>query len=235
MGEWDDKINGYGPIKQTKCGENRFIGVKNILGFYITDGCTLQIQPRDAIQTLVRMEWSFDEFYSEGGTTSFVDRLAGSLGIHASTIKVVSVYDGSLVVNYELAPSKEEKLSLDDIKKKQTKQFAEGTVNLGAPILDVAAGKEKVVADGVVTAQGFKPKVLTKTPTNSNAIARRVSAVVRLAIQIAYSHRLKYATQGMPRLITTGLAHSRQRNGSSPALEVPPRLQPPYPLFWLLL
>jgi len=171
--EWDDKLNGYSPIKQTKCGENRFIGVKNILEFYITDGCTLQIQPRDAIQTLVRMEWSFDEFYSEGGTTSFVDRLAGSLGIHASTIKVVSVYDGSLVVNYELAPTKEEPLSLEDIAKKQTEKFAEGKVELGAPILDVAAGKEKVVADGVVTAQGFAPVVLVETPTNSNAIARQ--------------------------------------------------------------
>jgi len=43
-----------------------------------------------------------DEFFSKGGTTSFVDRVAGSLGIHASTIKVVSVYEGSLVVNYEI-------------------------------------------------------------------------------------------------------------------------------------
>lgn len=170
--EWDDSINGYGPIKQTKCGENRFIGVKNILEFYITDGCTLQIQPRDAIQTLVRMEWSFDEFYAEGGTTSFIDRLAGSLGIHASTIKVVSVFEGSLVVNYEIAPTKEEPLSLEDLAKKQTEKFAEGKVDLGAPILDVAAGEEKVVSDGVVTAVGFTPVVLVKTATNSNAIMK---------------------------------------------------------------
>ena len=48
------------------------------------------------------MEWTMDEFYSKGGTTAFVDRIAGSLGIHASTIKVVSVYQGSLVVNYDI-------------------------------------------------------------------------------------------------------------------------------------
>jgi len=48
------------------------------------------------------MEWSMEEFFADGGTTKFIDRLAGSLGIHASTIKVVSVYQGSLVVNYEL-------------------------------------------------------------------------------------------------------------------------------------
>jgi hypothetical protein len=51
---------------------------------------------------MVRMEWSVDEFFNNGGTTTFVDRVAGSLGIHASTIKVVSVYTGSLVVNYDI-------------------------------------------------------------------------------------------------------------------------------------
>lgn len=48
------------------------------------------------------MEWTMNEFFSNGGTTKFVDRVAGSLGIHASTIKVVSVYDGSVVLNYDI-------------------------------------------------------------------------------------------------------------------------------------
>jgi hypothetical protein len=37
-------------------------------------------------------------FFAKGGTTYFVDRLAASLGIHASNIKIVSVYQGSVVV-----------------------------------------------------------------------------------------------------------------------------------------
>lgn len=48
------------------------------------------------------MEWSLNDFFAKGGTTSFMDRVAASLGIHASTIKIVSVYEGSLVVNYEI-------------------------------------------------------------------------------------------------------------------------------------
>jgi hypothetical protein len=48
------------------------------------------------------MEWTMDAFFNNGGTTSFMDRIAGSLGIHASTIKIVSVYEGSLVVNYDI-------------------------------------------------------------------------------------------------------------------------------------
>lgn len=41
---------------------------------------------------MVRMEWTMASFFASGGTTSFIDRLAGALGIHSSDIKVVSVY-----------------------------------------------------------------------------------------------------------------------------------------------
>lgn len=45
------------------------------------------------------------EFYADGGTTKFVDRLAASLGIHASTIKIVSVYQGSVIVELQIVPT----------------------------------------------------------------------------------------------------------------------------------
>ena len=51
---------------------------------------------------MVRLEWTMKEFFAGGGTTKFVDRVAGALGIHASTIKVVSVYEGSVVLNYDI-------------------------------------------------------------------------------------------------------------------------------------
>ena len=112
----------YGSIRQRFCGENRYIGVKNILEFYITQGCTLRISPRNAIQTLVRMEWTFEEFFANGGTTTFMDRIAGSLGIHASTIKVVSVYEGSVVVDYAI--ENDDPTALEATKEKQTELFA---------------------------------------------------------------------------------------------------------------
>jgi hypothetical protein len=61
------------------------------------------------------MEWTMDAFFSNGGTTSFMDRVAGSLGIHASTIKIVSVYEGSLVVNYEIADTNNDPVALAQI------------------------------------------------------------------------------------------------------------------------
>lgn len=40
--EWDDSINKQGLITKTKgCGENRYVGVDNVLEFYIEAGCDL--------------------------------------------------------------------------------------------------------------------------------------------------------------------------------------------------
>jgi hypothetical protein len=70
------------------------------------------------------MEWTLEDFYAKGGTTNFIDRLAGSLGIHASTIKVVSVYQGSLVVNYDITVDDDDEKALAAVKDKMTKQYA---------------------------------------------------------------------------------------------------------------
>ena len=49
MNDWDETARGYGAVQQDFCGENRYIGVKNILEFYITPGCELEVAPRNAI------------------------------------------------------------------------------------------------------------------------------------------------------------------------------------------
>lgn len=166
--QWDKNLNQYGEITFSFCGESRYIGVKNILEFYITAGCTLQIKPRDAIQSMVRMEWTMKEFMAGGGTTAFVDRVAGTLGIHASQIKVVSVYEGSLVINYNIvsADGVLEDDSLSVIAAKQLDLFATDQMDLGAPILDVISADESIVSDGTVSASGYDPIVITKTSTS---------------------------------------------------------------------
>ena len=32
---WNETLQMYGPIKQSFCGENRYVGVKNIFEFYL--------------------------------------------------------------------------------------------------------------------------------------------------------------------------------------------------------
>ena len=46
------------------------------------------------------MNWTLDAFYADGGSTQFIDRLTSALGIHASTVRIVSVYTGSVVVQF---------------------------------------------------------------------------------------------------------------------------------------
>lgn len=170
--EWADPPM-YGPIQQKFCGENRYIGVKNILEFYITQGCELKVTPRNAIQTMVRMEWTLEAFFAKGGTTTFMDRLAGALGIHASSIKVVSLFRGSVVINYEMEPVNGK--SLADLKKLQVEAFSNPALNLGAPLLDVTitSGSDglgestaNIISDGVFIAEGYESRVITKTAGN---------------------------------------------------------------------
>jgi len=95
-----------------------------------------------------------NEFFADGGTTTFVDRLTASLGIHASQVKIVSVYEGSLVVNYEVEP--EEGQTLEALEEKQNEAFASGAVDLGAPVLEFTAR----VAKADTTSDEYEPVTL---------------------------------------------------------------------------
>ena len=80
------------------CGENRFVSVDNFLEFYITPGCEIEIEPRDAIVGSVRMEWTLAEFWDDGGSSAFIHRVASALNIHASRIFTIQVYEGSVCI-----------------------------------------------------------------------------------------------------------------------------------------
>ena len=91
--KWDDVAKQPKAIGANSlvCGENRYLGVDNILEFNMPPGCEIKVEPKDQIMTKIRLDWTLNEFYASGGTTNFVDRFASSLGIHPSTIKVVTV------------------------------------------------------------------------------------------------------------------------------------------------
>ena len=155
---WDEELGRNGPLTKTKgCGENRFVGIENFLEFYITPGCEIMIKPRDAIMTKVRMEWTLAEFYADGGTTRFVDRLAASLGIAANRIKTVAVYEGSVVIDYiieatEGQSTEEAAKELETIKTQMVAQVDSGTLDIGAPIMGLAGDDGEVLAGDPIPA-----------------------------------------------------------------------------------
>merc|ERR1712176_156840 len=66
------------------------------------------LKTRDAIASSVRIEWTLEEFYADGGTSALIDRLASVLGIHASRVQVLEVYEGSVVARVLLLDEDED-------------------------------------------------------------------------------------------------------------------------------
>jgi len=87
------------------------------------------------------MNWTLNEFFKDGGTTKFVDRIAASLGIKAANVKVVSVYQGSVVVDFSIVEDSSKTLSskggIDSVQNVLTDQLTAKKIDLGAPILNV--------------------------------------------------------------------------------------------------
>ena len=105
---FNDTLGMPDPVEKTTCGQNRYVGSGNFLEFYITPGCEILLKTRDAIQSSVRMEWTLEEFYADGGTTSFIDRVASVLGIHPSQVLILQVYEGSVVCKYSILDDEEQ-------------------------------------------------------------------------------------------------------------------------------
>lgn len=142
---WDNNIQAASLIKETVCGENRFVGIVNILEFYLAPGCNITIAPVDSIRTNLRLNWTLDQFYSSGGTTKFQDRIAASLGIKVANVKIVSVYQGSVVVDFSLVEDETGTVAksggIDSVSTTLTKVLTKNLVNLGAPVLSVSITK----------------------------------------------------------------------------------------------
>ena len=90
---WDAKSHAPATIDPATaiCGTNRFVGVVNYIEFYLTPNCIVVINPRDAILTSVRLQWTSAEFFNGDGVTTFCQRMASVLGIDASRVKIFAI------------------------------------------------------------------------------------------------------------------------------------------------
>lgn len=109
---FDDLLGKPAPVAKTACGQSAYFARANYLDFYITPGCVVELRQRDAIQSSVRIEWTLDEFYADGGTSRFTDRLASVLGIPASRIRVLQVYEGSVIISTEIVENEPEAINV---------------------------------------------------------------------------------------------------------------------------
>jgi hypothetical protein len=201
--EWDEDLGGPAYLTKTKgvmsdaltdypnCGEWRYKGLDNYIDFYLTPGCEIEIRKRDAILSAVRMEWTLAEFYEEGGTTSFADRVSAALGVHASQVKVVAVYYGSVNVEYiidtlpdeefyeeaELTAglTEEEIAELDlisliaNLELTLTETIVSNSIDFGAPVLEASVGGGNELVATSLTTAGFGGSASTQERSGFSA------------------------------------------------------------------
>lgn len=135
----------------------------------MTPYCLIEIKPVDAILSNVRMSWTMDEFYAQGGPTSFIDRVSAALGIHASQMKVVAVYTGSVVVEYELTADEDDTESSSSAQQLRAIETAlteivesgdDAAAVFGAPVLSASTNGEAVIEDPT-----YNPAAAPTAPT----------------------------------------------------------------------
>ena len=136
-----------------------------MLQFWIEPGCTLKIRPFDAIMLVVRLEWTVKAFFEADGIGKFTDRMSAALGIHRADLKVVQVYEGSVIVQFQITTDDEE----NPIK---TLKSLEETFKTVAPTLGDSLGAfimQVVGSDGsIVAMKGYED--LSDLQNNKNFV-----------------------------------------------------------------
>ena len=152
------------PVAGVSCGENNYEGgAVNRLTFYITPGnCDLTIGTRNVIQLGIRLEFTVQEFFDTGGPTLFVARMAAVLGIHFADLRVVRVYQGSTVVEFEVFDSGEldegeeerDDSFLSKVLEKFETEIAVLETFMGSVVLNAVANGNAIVTPNTPTVDG---------------------------------------------------------------------------------
>ncbi len=74
----------------------------------MTPNCSIWIEGVDVIQTNVRLNWTLNGFKENGGTNRFKENLANSLGIKLTFIQILSVREGSVIVDFQIVQAEED-------------------------------------------------------------------------------------------------------------------------------
>ena len=88
-------------IHSRECGANHYYPANRTIIFLVTgkSNCQVQIKNIDSIKLTTRFDIPVADFYKEGGVSKVQDNIAALLGIPVYRIRVVSVVEGSSVVN----------------------------------------------------------------------------------------------------------------------------------------
>lgn len=144
-------------LTKSKCGESRYEQTTFTYEFYLTHGCIVKLEAQEHMIGLARLQMTVDEFFAD----DFISKLSFALGITTDQIRIVSVQSGSVIVYWQLTSSAStqtnQKADLTKLSQILASKYADGSLDLGAPILDLyteiisSSGEASTVTSGTST------------------------------------------------------------------------------------
>lgn len=103
----------------------------------------------------IRLEFPMAEFFTGGGVTSFIDNMAGVLGIHKADLKVVSVYEGSTIIDFQVISNfiEEIPLNLETVQQTFETFVSTADVFMGSTLLSAVSSGIPIVTPNTPTAE----------------------------------------------------------------------------------
>ena len=146
--DWDYTTETWAVPTGKECGESRYVGVENFLEFWIEPGCTVYVYPRDAIMVAIRLEWTLKEFFEEDSIGKFTDRMAAVLGIHKADLKVVQVFEGSVIIEFQIFAEEGDSnptATLQILEQKFVEAAPTLGDSLGAPVMQIVTSEGTII------------------------------------------------------------------------------------------
>lgn len=125
------------------------------------------------------LDYDYHEFMSSNQSDVFIKNMSQSLNLNDQYIKVLEVQEGSVIITYQLLPCENNCSRFDpednaviitpDYAEIQKDLLATNQVDFGSPVIGIQVeGGETIVKDGVIVAEGYENKIITRTEENAD-------------------------------------------------------------------
>jgi len=96
----------------------------------------------------IRLEWTVKEFFEADGVGKFTDRMAAVLGIHKADLKVVQVFEGSVIIEFQIFAEDGDEDPMGTLQFLEQKFMDTAPTlgnSLGAPVMQIVTNDGKVI------------------------------------------------------------------------------------------
>lgn len=96
----------------------------------------------------IRLEWTLKEFFEEDSIGKFTDRMAAVLGIHKADLKVVQVFEGSVIIEFQIFAEEGDSnptATLQILEQKFVEAAPTLGDSLGAPVMQIVTSEGTII------------------------------------------------------------------------------------------